>query len=478
MKHLLLPFSLVGTLLLTGCLSSEKFTGVEIPEVDDWSGRTSDAPIPFWNTILADPQLDALIAEALENNSDLRIAAQRVELARAQFRIQRSERLPDLVASGSFERESNVAGLSEAWGALLNVPSWEIDLWGRVKNLSESAQQRFLASEFNRRAVEVSLTAEVANAYIALVSLDQQVKIAQRTLKTRKDSSRIISDRKEAGIASGLDLRQAIILEESAVQALAELRRLRDRQENGLSILIGRTPGSVDRSALLFSAEVPRKLPAGLPSELIIRRPDLQSAEAQLAAASLDVEVARKTFLPAFSITGYAGFISGEFDDLFDDETEAWNVAPAVALPLFNTGRLRANLEANRANQQIAAETYLFSIRNAFREVENALIDHRSFIRQVTSSDKTVAASRERLELTDKRYKEGVSTYFEVLDANRELFGNELAYVQNYQASLASVIELYRALAADWMPEVVDAPEAEATESKSCPDCPICNPEK
>lgn len=459
MKRLIVSCSLVVSLTFSGCLSPEKFTGVDVPEREDWSAPTSTEPLRYWSTLLPDSQLNALIGEALANNTDLRIAAQRVELARAQFRIQRSERLPDVAGSGSFERESNLAGISEAWGALINVPSWEIDLWGRVRNLSESAQQRFLASEFNRRAVEVSLTAEVANAYLALVSLDQQVAIAERTLKTRSESNKIIRDRKEAGIASGLDLRQAIILEENAVQTLAELERLRDRQENGLSVLLGRTPGPIQRSAKLFQTEVPQTLPAGLPSEMIVRRPDIQSAEAQLAAADLDVKVARKTFLPAFSITGFAGFVSAEFDDLFEDDSEAWNIAPAVALPIFNSGRLRANLEANRANQQIAAENYLFSIRNGFREVENSLIDHRSFREQVISSGKTIRASRERLDLTDKRYREGVSTYFEVLDANRELFANELTYVQNYQASLSSVVELYRALAADWLPVPEEAPE-------------------
>lgn len=459
MKHFILFLSLIGALFLSSCLSPEKFDGVEMPEHDSWSTAVSDTAIPVWNTILADPKLDTLIEEALLNNSDIRIAAQRVELARAQFRIQRSERLPDIVGAGSFEREETLGTTSEAWTALLNVPSWEIDLWGRVKDLTESGQARFLASDLNRRAVEVSITAEVANAYLLLVSLDQQVKIAQQTLKSRKDSKKIIEDRKDAGVASGLDLRQAIILEQTAVQALAELKRLRARQENGLSILLGRTPGKIKRSAVLFDAELPRRLPAGLPSELILRRPDIQAAEAELEAARLDVKVARKTFLPTFSITGYAGFISGEFDDLFEDSSEAWNVAPAVALPLFNTGRLSANLDANRASQQIAVENYLFAIRNGFREVEDALVDHRSYRKQFISSGTTIKASRERLDLTDKRYKEGVSTYFEVLDANRELFSNELTYVQNQQALLASIVGLYRALAADWLAEPAGEPE-------------------
>ena len=453
MKYLAIATSLAAVLSLTGCLSSDKYSEPEVPELASWTNPSLDQPAPYWNTILIDSQLDALIAEALVNNTDLRIAAQRVELARAQFRIQRSELLPDLNGTGSFERERNQAGITEAWGALLSVPSWEIDLWGRVRALSGSAQQRFLASEFNRRAVEVSLTAQVATAYLNLVSLDRQVAIAESTLESRRDSQKIIDDRREAGVTSGLDLRQAVILTESAAQTLAELQRLQARQENALSILLGRAPSDIERSDTLFDSVVPARLPADLPNALLAQRPDIQSAEAQLAAAQLDVFAARKTFLPAISITGYAGFISGEFSNLFEDETEAWNIAPAAALPLFNAGRLRASLQANEAARSIASESYVFSVRNAYREVENALIDHQSFLKQVASSDEIIQASRERLELTDKRYREGVSTYFEVLDASRELFTNELNYVRNYESSLASVIELYRGLAADWMPE-------------------------
>jgi multidrug efflux system outer membrane protein len=458
MKRLTTSFCMGAAFWLTGCLSPDKYSEPEMASPQAWTNPSLAVPAPYWNTILADKQLDSLIAEALVNNSDLRIAAERVELARAQFRIQRSEQLPGVNGGGSFERQRSQAGITETWGALLSVPSWEIDLWGRVAALSESAQQRFLASEFNRRAVEVSLTSQVATSYLNLVSLDRQVGIAESTLKSRRDSQTIIEDRREAGITSGLDLRQAVILTYSAAQMLAELERLQARQENALSILLGRGPGAIQRSDTLFDTVVPARLPADLPSALLTQRPDIQSAEAQLSAAQLDVYAARKTFLPAFSITGYAGFISGEFSDLFDDETKAWNIAPAAALPLFNSGRLRANLQANEAARSIASETYVFSVRNAYREVENALIDHQSFIKQVESSNQIIKASRERLELTDKRYREGVSTYFEVLDASRELFNNELAYVRNYDSSLSSVIELYRALAADWMPE----PEAAA----------------
>jgi len=477
MKHLTLLCGLAAPIVFSGCMSPDTYTDPEPLEREAWSLPAAEGEAPYWNSILQDPQLDALVAEALANNTDLRIAAQRVELARAQFRIQRSERSPDLNAIGSFERGENTAGVSESWGALLSVPAWEIDLWGRVRDLTESAQQRFLAEQFNRRAVEVSLTAQVAEFYLGLVSLDRQAAIAEATLQSRRDSQVIIEDRHRAGIASQLDRQQAVILTETAVRTLEELQRLRTRQANALSILIGRGPGSVAHGATLFETVVPPRLPAGLPSELLSRRPDIQAAEAQLAAARLDVSAARKTFLPSFSLTGFAGYLSGDFDDLFDSQSEAWNVAPAAALPLFNRGRLRANLQANEAARAIAAEAYVFTVRNAFGEVENALTDHRSYLLQTEASQSIVEASRERLALTEKRYKEGVSNYFEVLDANRQLFANELDYVRNYQNSLTSVIGLYRALGAEWMPE----PEVEKADGSSeapqpAANCPVCNP--
>jgi outer membrane protein, multidrug efflux system len=460
---------MLGCLLLGGCRSMIDYTQPDGPAYKEWTQPAETGELPYWNQLLSDPQLDALITEALERNSDLRIAAQRVELARAQFQIQRSEQLPNLNGVAGYQSERRFDNTNDLWNAVLAVPSWEIDLWGRVAALTESAQQRFLAVEANRRAVEVSLTAQVAGAYLNLLALDAQIVIAEETLRSREKSQRIIEDRKEAGIASGLDRRQANILSDSARRTLDELRRLQSRQENGLAILLGRVQGPISRASTLLASELPPQLPAGLPSALLERRPDLQAAEAQLRAADLDVFAARKAFLPAFSITGSLGLISSEFEDLLDDE--AWSVAPAAALPIFNAGRLRANLSGRKAQQTIAAETYLFAIRNAYREVENALGDHHSFRRQAATSATIVNLSQERLDLTEQRYREGVSSYFEVLDANRELFANQLDRIRSQQAALTSVVELYRAVAADWLAPVSET--TTATDPAAAP-CPVC----
>lgn len=450
--------ALAALALLPGCVVPAARTKPELPAPEAWrapaapAAEASLAELP-WTELYRDPALTALIDEALANNSDLRIAAARVELARAQYRVQRADRLPSINAAGSFTRDSRPSPVSpgdnvitNTWTAGLAVPAWEIDLWGRVKALSGAARERYLAAEETRRAARLSLVAEAAGAYLNLVALDTQVRIAASTRGLRERSRELIVQRHDAGVASGLDLAQADALVAAARRTHAELERQRDRQENALAILLGRAPGAIARDPVVFERALPPLLPAGLPADLIARRPDLRAAEANLHAADLDVSAARRTFLPNVSISGFAGFISPTFDELLKDDRAAWNVQPAVALPLFQAGRLRANLAAQKARQRIAAESYVLAVRGALAEVENTLNDHRSYVEQLAASEASLAAARARFELTSKRYDEGVSPYFEVLDASRELFNAELELVQTRRAAYATIIQLYRAL--------------------------------
>jgi multidrug efflux system outer membrane protein len=450
--------ALTALALLPGCVVPVARTKPELSSPAAWSApaapaaEASLAELP-WTELYRDPALAALIAEALANNSDLRIAAERVELARAQYRVQRAGRLPALGGTGSFTRDSRPSTLTpgdqvttNTWSAGLAVPAWEIDLWGRVKALSGAARERYLAAEETRRAARLSLVAEVAGGYLNLVALDTQVRVAVDTRGLRERSRELIAQRREAGVASGLELAQADALVAAARRTIAELERQRDRQENALAVLAGRAPGAITRDPVVFARALPPLLPAGLPADLIARRPDLRSAEAELHAADLDVAAARRTFLPTASISGFAGFISPGFEQLLDDDRAAWNVQPAVALPLFQVGRLRANLAAQRARQRIAAESYVLAVRGALADVENTLVDHRSYVEQLAASEASLTAARARFELTAKRYDEGVSPYFEVLDASRELFQAELEVVQTRRAAYATIIQLYRAL--------------------------------
>jgi multidrug efflux system outer membrane protein len=471
-RALLAAPALAALALLPGCVVPAARTRPELPAPEAWrapAAPAAESPLAAlpWTDLYRDPALTALIDEALANNSDLRIAAARVDLARAQYRVQRADRLPGVSATGSFTRDSRpsptVPGdnlISNTWSAGLAVPAWEIDLWGRVKHLSGAARARYLAAEETRRAARLSLVAEVAGAYLDLVALDTQVRIAAVTRGLRERSREIIAQRHAAGVASGLDLSQADSLVAAARLGLAEFERQRDRQENALALLLGRAPGPVPRDPVVFARALPPLLPAGLPADLVARRPDLRAAEASLHAADLDVAAARRTFLPAVSVSGFAGFVSPAFEDLLGDDRAAWNVQPAVALPLFQAGRLRANLAAQKARRQIAAESYVLAVRTALAEVENALLDHRSYVEQLAAAEAAVAAARARFELTSKRYDEGVSPYFELLDASRSHFEAELDLVRARRAAYATIIQLYRALGGGAAPEAAAAPPA------------------
>jgi multidrug efflux system outer membrane protein len=381
----------------------------------------------------------------------------RVDLARAQYGVQRSEMFPTLAANAAATRSrlpsaagggANVVTESSTLG--LAVPSWEIDLWGRLASLSESARRSYLASEQNARAVQVSLVAEVALAYIQLVGLDEQVAISVRTLESRRKSLAIVTSRFRAGITSVLDVRQAEILVAGAQATLAQLQLQRSQVENALSILVGSNPRTIVRADTLSPYDLPAELPAGMPAALVDRRPDLLAAEENLRAADLNVDAARKAFLPAISITGFLGYASPAMRALTSGDNYAWSVEPAIKLPIFTWGRLASSLEATEAQQRIALEQYRAAIRNAFREVDNALAAYQSQREQREALAASAKANRERLRLTELRYVNGVASYFEVLDSQRNLFEAELDYVQATQSTYAAVVQLYRALGGGW----------------------------
>jgi NodT family efflux transporter outer membrane factor (OMF) lipoprotein len=453
----------VPLLLLAGCASDPGPAASAPAPAVPAAWRTAPPPAPGaaaetppWVVVLGDPELEGLIAEALRHNTDLRIAAERVEVLRAQYRLQQADRLPGVAASGEFARGGSPgpAGrvTSDSWTALLAVPAWEIDLWGRVRDLSRAAEARFLAAEENRRAVRLSLIAEVSNGYFGLLSLDQQVEIARATLASRMQSRTLVEQRNLAGLASGLDRRLADSLVANAEQALAELVRQRMRQENALAVLVGRPPGEVRRTPRALRTEFPALAPVDLPSVLLARRPDVLAAERQLRAAELDVAVARKLFLPSLSLTGFAGFVSPQFADLMEDRSRTWGVEPAASLPLFDGGRRRASLAISEAQRRIAVETYAGTVRGALREVEDALADYQSYVVQRAALARAVVVAQQRLGLTLERYSVGASPYLDVLDSFRELFSAAVAQAQADRAGYASVVQVYRAMGGGWEP--------------------------
>jgi multidrug efflux system outer membrane protein len=463
-------------LSLAGCMTPEfKRPAVEMPTAwrIDSNSTQSLADLP-WGELFRTPELQALINTALAENTDLRIAAARVELVRAQYGIQRSNLFPTVAASGSVERNRQPSAASpvenrssEVHSFGLAMPSWEIDIWGRVRSLNEAAYRNFIASEENRRALHTSLIAQVTVTYLDLMSLDAQLETAKQTAKTRNDSLRLVKLRFNNGVVSAVDLHQSESLLAGAENTIADLERRRAQTENALSVLIGRNPGPVNRQSRLSDFTLPPQLPAGLPSQLIERRPDVRAAENTLAASEANVDAARKAYLPTISLTAFLGFISPEGSTLFDNNRRASSVNPAINLPIFTAGRLESSVDAARAQQTIALEQYRQSVQLALREVEDALVAYQRLREQRDSQQRVADAERKRLRLTQSRYRGGVSSYFEVLDAERQSFSADLSLLQTTRDVYASVVQLYRALGGGWTPSVAETQVSQQGSSAS-----------
>ncbi len=448
---------LPAILLLAACRVGPDYERPEFPKPAQWRTQAavtdSIAAIPF-REFFADPVLVELIDIGLTNNFDVRIAAARVREAAAAYRAQRSFLHPTVEAGASWSRAriGNVAplpGRTVSQFELSGLLSYEIDFWGRLRRLSEAAEADFLAAEENRRTVLITLISRIAAAYLDLLALDEQHEISRRTLESRLRSLELTRSKFDdgRGIVSELDVRQAETLLHRAQATLHEISRLIALRENEINLLLGRDPGAVPRGIPLARQALAQSVPAGLPSDLLLRRPDIRAAELQLIAANADIGAARAALFPTISLTGALGLQSAELDELLDTGlSRAWSVTPQILAPIFNAGRIRAGVAAATARQQAALAAYEEAIRTAFREVEDALVSIRELSRQLDAEIQTVEAERARLELSELRYDAGVSSYTEVLDAQRFLFDAELVLADVRRARLAAVVQLYRAL--------------------------------
>ena len=446
-------------LLLAACQPAA-FVRPDVPVPASWPRQAEVAQaeaaaslgVQPWREILPAPELHALIEEALAANADLRIAIERIELARAQYGVERAALFPGVDAAASVARErmpgfdprANRIGENAVVG--LSMPAWEIDLWGRLAARSEAARREVLASAALADGVRTSLVAQVSSLYLDLLDLDAQHEITRRTLDGRRKALRLTRARFDEGVSSILDVRQAESLLAGSEQALADQARRIAQTENALVILLGRNPGPIARSARLDELRTPARLEAGLPAELLQRRPDIRAAEQNLRAAGASVEAARKAFLPRITLTTLLGFASTDLGQLFDSDRYAWSLQPTLGLPLFDGGRLQAGVEVAEAQQRILVEQYKATIRQAFREVADALVAFERLTEQRAATRRLVHANRERLRASKARYLAGISSYFEVIDAERQLFDSELGLAQATRGAQQAVVQLYRAL--------------------------------
>ena len=414
-----------------------------------------------WFELLKDEQLQELIRTALAQNYDLRDAVVRVEAARANLGITRADQFPNVGASaditalrfsrgGSFPVPEDFSQRRTFGGFAANLLSFELDIWGRLRRATDSARASLLATEENRKAVVTTLVSEVAGSYFNLLALDAEIGIARRTLATREESLNVIGVRQERGLATLLDVRQAEQLVNTAAQTVVGFERLIEQTENQISLLLGQHPGPISRGRPLLAQEQPPAAPPGLPSSLLQRRPDITAAEKNLVASNALVDVARASYFPRISLTGFLGTQSDALTNLFSGSTRVWQFVPQLTQPTVIGGRLRSNERLARAQERLALIEYERVVQTAFREVSDALIQHRKTREIRYQQEALVATLQDRSRLSYVRYHGGIDTLLNALDADRDLFAAELGLTQARRDELLALVQLYRALGGGW----------------------------
>lgn len=465
MKRLLTVVTLAT--LPAGCLMGPDYTRPEIPSTPAAfravaTGVPSAASLADvkWFELFQDEQLQGLIRTALEQNYDLRIAVARVLQARAQLGIARADLFPQLDGTAAFEAlrlpQNGELRLVPGTPQELNfyksgiVLSWELDFWGKFRRLTEAARAELLGSEETRRAVVISLIGDVAQAYLELRALDLQLDIAHRTQQVRERGLRLTTIRRERGVATMLDVRQAENLLYTAQAAIADFGRQIEQKENQLSLLLARNPGEIPRGRALVEQTFPPEIPPGLPSMLLDRRPDIRAAEQRLVAANARIGAAKALYFPEISLTGLLGVESRALGDLVKKGAWTWNAGAAAAVPIFNAGRISSQVNLAEALRGEAFIQYEQAIRTAFREVSDALVGYRQTREQREQQALLVAALRDASRLSTLRYQGGLDSYLQVLDAASRLFDAELRLATLRRDELVAVVQLYKALGGGW----------------------------
>jgi multidrug efflux system outer membrane protein len=454
---------LAGLALMGGCSLAPDYRRPDAAIPSAWpdsvqSGGARNVINVSWQQYFPDPRLQALIAIALQNNRDLRIATARIAEARAQYGIQQADRLPNLNLAATRNASSTPAGASITGNAIntqrydvaVSLVSFELDFWGRVSSLNAAARNNFLATEAAQRAFRLSLISDVVNAYLTVLELRERTQLTAATVKARGETRDMLTRRREVGVASELDYLQA----EGAYQAvLAERANLEQQQtaaENLLDMLLGQSMSEIKDLPPghdLAGQDIRPDLIAGLPADVLLQRPDVLAAEYKLIAANANIGAARAAFLPRITLTGSGGTASNTLSGLFDAGSRAWNFQPALIQPLFDAGRTSANVDIAHARKVIAVAEYEKTIQQAFREVADLLSARDKVEEQLAAQTANAQVQNQRLQLVEARYEAGIANYLEVLDAQREAFAAEQGAAQVKRLSLGVATQLYKALA-------------------------------
>ncbi len=454
-------------LLAGGCTMAPKYQRPEAPVAGDFpvgpaapgaATATTSADLG-WRDVLGDPRLQALVALALQQNRDLRVAALNVELVRAQYGIQRAQQFPQVGASGVVTRQRTPHDLnstgraltSDAWAVGVGVTGFELDFFGRVRSLSDAALEQYLASGEARRSAQLSLVAAVASQYLAGRAFEEQVVLARETHEAVSAALKLTRRQAEVGRVSELDLRSSEAQVETARFNLAAAEQQRARAENALVLLVGGPiPADLPPPQPLDGAQVVAELPPGVPSEVLARRPDVLAAEHALQSANALIGAARAAFFPSISLTGFDGTASVSLQGLFQAGSPSWSFVPRINIPIFQGGALRASLDAAELRTSIEVARYERTIQGAFREVSDALASQGWIDEQLRAQEARVAAEARRYHLSELRYRSGVDSYLTLLTAQRDLYSARQQLIQTRLARLTNLVDLYKALGGGW----------------------------
>jgi outer membrane protein, multidrug efflux system len=451
--------------LLTGCMVGPDYRrpAVDAPQSFRFEEKEArDTANTSWWKAFEDPVLDTLILEALANNKTIKIAAANIDQAAAVIMQTRAPLFPQAQYSGSATRTrlsrlnatplSSVVPNPQTSLQFLSGASWEIDLWGRIRRLSEAAEASFFASQEARRGVILSLVASVSSSYMQLRGLDDQLEIARRTLGNYGESVRLFELQFAHGQVSRMTVEQARSQYETAAAAIPQIESQIAQTEHGLCLLLARKPGPIERGKPISELAVPA-VPAGLPSQLLERRPDLAQAEQELIAANAQIGAAKALYFPTISLTGAVGAQSAELSDLFKGPARVWSYAGSFTGPIFTAGAIRGQVKQTEAAREAALQSYENAILSAFSDVENALVSHRKIGDQMGAEERLVASLKDYDRLAWLQYHGGYTPYLTVLNAESQLFQAELNYSQVRTSALVALINIYKAMGGGWLNE-------------------------
>jgi len=468
MAKRLITAMIVLNLLTASVAGQKKYERPAVKTPDTFRGSDATAPSVQtsigdlkWFEVFKDEELQKLVRTAMIQNYDLRAAIARINAARANLGLARSDQFPQFEASTDLTTTrtsrngqlgaSGQGGRTRSFGSvLLDLLNFELDVWGRLRQQTKTARAELRASEEDRKAVMTIVVGDVATGYFGLLELDSELDIGKRTLATRENSLKLITLRQQGGLATMLDVRQAEELVYQASETIPDTERAIEQTENQISFLLGNNPGSITRGQSLTQQQVLPAVPAGLPSSLLERRPDIRAAENNLEAQHALVYAAKAAYFPRISLTGFLGFQSNQLSSLFTGSSGAWSFVPQITQPIFTAGLLKSDVKFAKAQQEFALVQYQQTIQTAFREVSDALVQYRKVKEIRTQQELLVTTLQDRSRLAYLRYQGGVDSLLNALDADRDLFNAELSLAQTRRNELLSLVQLYKALGGGW----------------------------